>query len=285
AVAATSAFATRALLLDKGFIGLPPEGATPSTPENGELVLHYFGPNPGQHGKSRVWVYADGRVISLRDAPVPVGANEWSTGFLEQRLSPEGVERLRSEVASSTGVGQPPPNAAPLPFYTLIEVRDGDQLVPVEWASDQARLESRLSDPASWLPTGAWQHVEYRAYVPSRFAVCSGGWPPDQPIERSRLLSLLPAVAQDLLRDSERREGPLFGSPGNFHPSYEYCADAKAEDARTLAETLDDSGPSKRGGALRLNWRFEATGASRETAHIWFEPYLPHGDFTCSVCG
>ncbi|MGH3017921.1 MAG: hypothetical protein ACRDLU_06060, partial [Gaiellaceae bacterium] len=41
AVAATSAFATRALLLDKGFIGLPPEGATPSTPENGELVLHY----------------------------------------------------------------------------------------------------------------------------------------------------------------------------------------------------------------------------------------------------
>jgi hypothetical protein len=33
----------RAFFLDRGFIGLPPVGATPSTPERGELVLAYLG--------------------------------------------------------------------------------------------------------------------------------------------------------------------------------------------------------------------------------------------------
>jgi hypothetical protein len=33
----------RDFILDRGFIGLPPEGATPSAPESGELVLRWFG--------------------------------------------------------------------------------------------------------------------------------------------------------------------------------------------------------------------------------------------------
>ena len=56
-----------------GFIGLPPVGATPSAPERGELVLHFYGrsathvrPHPREGLWSpifRVWVYADGRMI------------------------------------------------------------------------------------------------------------------------------------------------------------------------------------------------------------------------------
>ncbi len=34
--------AVRVFFLDKGFIGLPPVGATPSAPESGELVLHWW---------------------------------------------------------------------------------------------------------------------------------------------------------------------------------------------------------------------------------------------------
>ena len=62
------------------FVGLPPEGAVPSTPETGQLIAER------QHvGIGWAYVYADGRVL-------------WS--FLgptyERRLSPAGVDLLRS---------------------------------------------------------------------------------------------------------------------------------------------------------------------------------------------
>jgi TDG/mug DNA glycosylase family protein len=38
-VVSASALAVRAFVLDRGFLGLPPEGATPSAPESEELVL------------------------------------------------------------------------------------------------------------------------------------------------------------------------------------------------------------------------------------------------------
>ena len=211
ATAAATVGAVRYFVLDKGFIGVPPEGVVSSTPERGELVLRYFGPNPGHRGKSRVWVYADGRVISLRGTTLPEGANAVSTGFLEQRLTRDGVEKLRSEVAESTGVGQPPPGGAPLSFHTIIEVREGARLVRVEWSSDQARLEARLSDPASSLPAAAWQERVARAYVPSRFAVCYGG-PWDRAVEPSRILSLLPAQAGDLLRANAMPSDRLYAT-------------------------------------------------------------------------
>src|SRR5215211_4532921 len=118
-----------------GFIGLPPRGAEPSTPRRGELLAFWWGSVPGDWGKSRFWVFADGRLISLREADIPEGANSSSTGFLEQRITPEGVELLRSAV-----VGSDPPR--------------------VTW------------DVMSELPRRAWADRTIRAYVPSRFAVC-----------------------------------------------------------------------------------------------------------------
>ena len=76
----------------KGFVGLPPEGAVPSSPATGVLEFQVMTRN------KRVWVYADGRMISYRfGAPtMPEAANPTFSGFLEQHLSPEGVGRLRS---------------------------------------------------------------------------------------------------------------------------------------------------------------------------------------------
>jgi len=42
AVGATSAIAMRAFVIDKGIVGLPPVGATPSTPESGVLEIYYW---------------------------------------------------------------------------------------------------------------------------------------------------------------------------------------------------------------------------------------------------
>jgi len=76
-VATTSAFATRALLVNQGIIGLAPVGATPSTPERGELVLEFtFGHTMGDPGRFRVLMYADGRLIQERigDATTSINA-------------------------------------------------------------------------------------------------------------------------------------------------------------------------------------------------------------------
>ncbi len=308
AVVTASALAVRTFVLDKGFIGLAPLGATPSTPASGELEIFYWVARgapmpPGEDGagRSRNWVYADGRLISDR----------FSNGLVEQRLSPEGLELLRSEILSTGEFSlepppPPPPPPCPLgessgdngcappqplplpgepletPFGITIAVRDVGSLSRVDRASDLYRLEERLTYPASWLPTSAWVDREIRAYVPPTYAVCYGGSPPDQPIEPSRLLTLLPPAAEDLLRAKDRtqKEG-LFGSPGDFHVVVDHCSHVTNEEAHVLAQVFDDAGFER----FRRGYRFATPGSNEKNAEIYLEPYLPHGEVFCSVCG
>jgi len=78
-----------------GFIGLPPPGAVSSTPDVGELVDNYFVPQAGYQYAGGARLYADGRLIWSMLYPI----NEWtrSTGYLEQRLTPEGVELVHRQ--------------------------------------------------------------------------------------------------------------------------------------------------------------------------------------------
>jgi hypothetical protein len=320
---ATAIGGVRAFILDNGFIGLPPVGARPSAPESGELEIFYWvnWAANGTEGRTRGWVYADGRLIRHGAPSDPAeSANPLSTGFLEQRLTPEGVERLRSEILSTGEFGyEPSPPAPPPPcpkgqspsdrkkaiasgdcqlptpppdpnkpltigFATTVEVAGHGRLVRVDRAREYFRLEARLSDPAAWLPASAWVDRDVRAYVSSKYAVCYSGWPPDQPVERSRLLALLPPAVRDTLEDARPRQGPLFGEPGNFRPSYEYCSELTTDDARAIAVGLDNAGFHE-SGASRLHYRLEAPGSDPGGPGVWFEPYLPHGDIVCTVCG
>ncbi len=100
AVVSASALAVRAFVLDKGFSGLPPVGATPSTPERGVLEMYYWVHDV--RGRTRNWVYADGRLIRrgvTRDNGTPL------PGLREQLLTVEGVKLLRSEIMSAGGFG------------------------------------------------------------------------------------------------------------------------------------------------------------------------------------
>jgi hypothetical protein len=283
-----------------GFIGVPPEGARPSTPERGELVLSYWS------SPFRMWVYADGRVIWVRHGDFPYGANDRSTGYLEQRLTPEGTELLRSEVIATGLFGHDLDLYGMQGLFGVIEVRNGDRLVRVAWddhssdpdatiataeqASALQRLDVRLVDPASWLPTSTWADREIRAYVPSAYSVCYEGT--DGPLPASRILPSLPPAAEDLLRSTDRtrlESGPSVDGEGT-RDWVQYCSEVTTEEAGALAEAFDDDPGFEKDPVV------EASGLVYQTAigpsgtldpNVWvaFEPILPHGDWTCSPCG
>ena len=115
------------------FKDLPPEGATPSEPLRGEIVMS----DSGIHPYYAVNLYADGRLIWARAVwPNPGGHGPQVSGWIEQRLTPEGVELLRS-------------GAVP--------------------------LGGQFENPGEELPVSAWEDPTLRPYVPSKYAVFAYG--------------------------------------------------------------------------------------------------------------
>jgi hypothetical protein len=230
-----------------GFVGLPPEGATPSEPGRGELVLRYFGRRYSHW--YQVWVYADGRLIWQREGNLLEGANERSTGFLEQRLTRQGVALLLSRGSAEAA------------------------LFGFPW---------RPPYPASWLPPRAWEDRTIRPYVPSRYAVCYMGL--RRPIEPARILRWLPEPAAELLRagvsDVRSDGGWLRGFGGG-------CSVLRTEDAREVAAALERAGfgQDEFQRWYGLVYYSEGRGPVRNEAVIRFEPILPHGKAGCSACG
>jgi hypothetical protein len=100
-------------------VGLPPKGTPPSTPAEGELVRGNGGIHPWRYAQ----VYEDGRVIWL---------TETTSGWLERRLTPHGVELVRSG----------------------------------------ALTPSAFLGPQNEVPESAWAEAEAKAYVPSRYVLC-----------------------------------------------------------------------------------------------------------------
>jgi hypothetical protein len=298
----------REVVQDEGFVSLPPVGATPSAPESGELVIQYRLDTDGlkRSNGGRRWVYADGRLITADARPItlrkksatPDALTRWSSGLLEQRLTPEGVELLRSEILS-TGLFEDPEPLGRDVIHNVIQVRIGDRLVGVQGYSSATsngftrRLRERLADPASWLPASAWADRRLRPYVPSRYMVSYGGL--FQTTERSRILSLLPARAADLLRDRDaepRRRGYDGGGFTRNSLTY-YASDVTTEEARALVKALDDADLKREGG---LGYTFEIPGTSvdpppplkgpvRQVVFIGLSPYFPHGETVCLECG
>jgi hypothetical protein len=311
AVVTASALAVRAFVLDKGFIGLPPLGATPSTPEDGELVLHWMVRSVTLGGlQSRAWVYADGRIVwSRHDGPLPEGANELTSGYLEQRLAPEGVELLRSQLVASGLFDRSQEFIVPVEHgsaWGWVEVHDGDEPVRLGWgipslvadslipehtpAATPEQLAALLAiDPLlaiepSVLPETAWADRSIRAYVPSRYAAClehSSRIPTDE----SSLLSLLPSRTEELLRAKSRTRRLVDVVDGVEYETrvagreywISYCSDLTTDEARTLFETLSGHlGPGLTPWGLTYRLA-EPLHDELPGPSLTIEPYLPHG--------
>jgi hypothetical protein len=198
----------------------------------------------------RAWVYADGRIIWDRrphgpapEREIPEGANEFTSGYLEQRLTSGGVELVRAAVAelfdgSRTLIDTIPAEDDPwwgghdfrfalfvpndyASGWGVVAVPDGDRLARLRWQGIEAKkfldLEGALATPEQ---LSALARVEALLTDPvsvlpsSEWAVRKvRAYVPSHyavciatspPKDASQLLSLLPARAADLLRDNSR---------------------------------------------------------------------------------
>jgi hypothetical protein len=167
------------------FTGLPPEGVKPSTPTTGRLLVGArimvplgkgaspFDPSIGKPvmHESKTWnMYADGRIIwqewtrSGDASVVPDGARRRDTGYVQQRLTPQGVQLVLRET------GETGPD---------FEVDRGHPIAGL------------VAYPGRWLPASAWANRQIKAFVPARYVVAIDWGRPD--------ISKLPSPAGEVL--------------------------------------------------------------------------------------
>jgi len=191
--------------------GLPAAGAKPTKSTNADLAVVYDGPD-GQGNEMDLSVFTDGRMVWQRWSPhgdwanpparpltVPPGATPFETGYVWQRLTPDGVNRMRSAMlAAGLFDGH---RLRTIQDYQ-VEVRIQGRLI---WGGHPAgqhataaqldalhALQTQMADPASWLPAADWADEQIHPFVPACYAMNT---------ERGGVdLSKLPADARDELR-------------------------------------------------------------------------------------
>jgi hypothetical protein len=234
-----------------GLVGLPPDGATPTTPEGGALVDgEFFLTRLPYHYAGVARLYADGRLIWRMSLPDEVWSA--STGWVELRLGPEDVERVAGHVVLGHGPGGAAPEMEAADFFGL-------------------------------LPSSAWDGQ--RPYVPSAYGACLGlidarGHRIDTPTDR--LLALLPGPAAALL--TGRPAVPTLHPP---EPGWNHCFSLPTYDARLLDRALREAGlaPDPRRNQHLVQYQLDHPQADGAVLQIRFEPQFPDGTISCSDCG
>jgi hypothetical protein len=256
---------------------LPPVGSTPSAPVRGERVFSLEacgGPSSVAGWSGNLVLYADGRLLWHTFADPPEGRVTPSptTSWLEQRLTPEGVELMRSELAASG-----------LPFHGVFDYCPTDSYLLKTGDRSHERyfvgalpdeLVERISDPASWLPSRAWEDRRVRPFVPARYGVCLSG--EDPRIDMTRLADSLPAPVGDLVR--ARSWGGNHYGPSRWL----WCSTGTTDSARTFIEAIEAAGldPSEQQPMGSLVWGPEYQfdyqhGERSELIQLSFHPELP----------
>jgi len=288
------------------FVGLPPEGFASSTPETGQLVLS-FGGRVRSIGLDfhRIWVFGDGRLIWKRNLDAltdtgrrAFGASEPTTAVIEQRLTREGIELMRSRVMAAGLHDIEPADSItdrttwhrPGVLWGGLVVHDGERLVDASWSDGE--LPELLADPASWIPASAWVDRRVGAYVPSRYAVCLGH--DDPAVGSSELWELLPEAARNLIL-SKSIEDPI----SEWHELDTRCLyEVSTDDVGAITAGFEVAGLQRNphnslsyagidvpSSALDGEWRASPSKrAVPDPGVIELLVVLPNGDVVC-YCG
>jgi hypothetical protein len=229
-----------------GLIGLPPEGAEPSAPETGELVASYSAAGSGPPYRGAARLYADGRLIWNRYFSGPSGPNSLTTGYLEQRLTPEGIELVKREASLDM--------KAPLRLF-------------------------------EWLPLDAWEARWPVAYVPSGYGICLYAQDPrpgratdGATTEPAELIEMLPAPV------SSRLAGREHVSLTDWDQEcIALSLDETRVLERALRD--GDFGQDAFINHFMLQYVVDVPGAHGLEISLMFEPRFPDGSIGCSACG
>jgi hypothetical protein len=247
-----------------------PEEA-PMEPAVSEAMLHLRW-DRGARGDEEVAVYADGRVIW------EIGDGD--PGYLQMRLTPEGVERLRSR-SVSTGLFEQDQGLTLDHGPGIMEVRRGDRSVIIGWGEDPSVIRSwakavaprglgRTSaatgeqeievielvkffrDPKAWrLPRRMYVQSEASPFLPSRLVVVYDLGEPDW--------STLPSPAREVVSANLQTLGP------------DGCQVISTDQAWEMARALRQAGIHGGYDSERGLFGFEGAGS-----FVHSSPALPH---------
>jgi hypothetical protein len=253
------------------------EGVAPSSPKTGELIASaWLGGDLGVY-----YLYADGRLIRLDDF---AGTPHW----VEQRLTPEAAERVRSEFLA-TGLFAPGPGPRKDSdscgsLASKLCVRDGDHFLNrsvVVASPEEQQLVDRLRALPSLLPPTDWADQQARAYVPAKYAVCFAAAGPRGPLtvgpDPAEVLRALPARAAKLLggRRAEPRDDEFFTGSD--------CFDVSTAKARSLGlELVNDFGPLEPGikyDGYSFAIAVDVNRPRLKRFSVGFNQLLPDGEF------
>jgi len=229
----------------RGLIGLPPEAAAPSAPETGELVESYSSAGDGPPYRGTARLYADGRLIWNRYFSGPDGPNSLTTGYLEQRLTPEGVSLVQGE-------------------------KDLRKKVPL------VLLES--------LPLDAWEARWPVPYVPTVYGICLYAQDPrpgqahDGVTDPAHLIKVLPASVSSLLAGREY-VSPIEWDQDCIALSLE---ETRALE-RVLRDGDYDQDAFTNN--FMVQYLVDVSGAYGIQISLMFEPRFPDGSIGCSAYG
>lgn len=229
-----------------GLIGLPPEGTEPSAPETGELVETYASAGGGPPYRGQARLYADGRLIWNRYYSGPAGPNSLTTGYLEQRLTPEGVELVKHETSLD--------RKGPLSLL-------------------------------GWLPLDAWEVRWPVRYVPSGYGIClhaedtrPGQTADGLTMEPAQLTAMLPPSVSSLLA------GRDYVSPTDWEQECISVSldEARVLDQVLSEGGFDQNEFTNR---FIVQYAVDVSGANDLQISLMFEPVFPDGTIGCSACG
>ena len=290
-------------------VAFPPPGVGPSTPATGRVVVSFSAEDvrqisafePDEVERVVVNVYEDGSVIWSRcifeawtdgprqrpneDGCVPAriaGTSDViSTGWVQQRLTPSGVELLRTELLS-TGLFERDfesvtTNSTDLVEYLHAQVRQEDRLLNVDAVyqgldinpprpkvlTGLEHIQGVLIDLDAWLPETAWAEKEITAFIPSSYSF----W-----FKRASVGALLrDAVSVEVVKLGPQELPP----PADALLTREGCEVVTLAELRAVVDGFADVGITSSAEMSSMDIIAYLVIATDPGVAVYFEPSLP----------